>query len=207
MANVRWMLVAAATLAGGCTVIAGLNGDYEVGDVNQGGSASGGSATGAGTTSGGTTSTGGNTGATGGTISTGGTIVVGGSGGSGGVVVQGGSGGTPTLPVVPCGPGVTCAPGQVCCVENGFGNDINGCAAPGACGAGDFEAECDGPEDCQANEDCCAVWNNYYSQVGCASSCNDVTFCGGPGAPNQQHCSGNDNCNPSNALPGYFVCF
>jgi hypothetical protein len=213
-----WSLVTALFI-GGCTAIAGLNGDYEVGDVNQGGAGNvtttGGNG-GTTTNMGGTTTNGGNggvpsTGGMGGMGGNGGGVVVGGAGGAGGGKGgQGGQGGVlgPTFQV-PCA-GNLCQPGEVCCVEidNNNNNVQLECNTAGNCpGATDLEVDCDGEEDCMGNDVCCGTFNQgHYVAMTCSAACATTTMCGGPGAPNVQYCPGNDQCSGSNAMMGYFFC-
>ena len=193
-------------LAAGCTALAGLDGEYVVGEAGpgSGGSgaggmtmASGGSgATMASSTSGQGGSGGATTGGAGPT-STG----VGGSGGG-----MGGNGGMKPTFQVPCNNGL-CAVGEVCCVGSS-NNDKAGCAMSGNCQSGTFAVSCDGPEDCEGGDVCCGVYNGAWMQISCESSCSNYqagerVICGN----NSSNCPmSNPSCIQSGSLPGYYWC-
>jgi hypothetical protein len=212
-------LVVGASVALGCEIIAGLDKDYVLGP-------GGGPATG--TTSTGTTATGGGTGGAATGVGLGGEGTGGATGGSGtgtetgtatgtgtgtgtgtatGTVTGTGTGtGTGTVASIPCG-GQTCTGGQVCCVQP-YGN-FQGCGAPGSCGLGEFEIECDGAEDCAPNESCCCYWTGQYSWIRCEATCDgfyEYIMCGGDGAPNPQYCINGGTCNSDGNLPPYWWC-
>ena len=89
----------------------------------------------------------------------------GGAGGTGGEAAGASGGGAPTGEIA-CGTGPCELPLEVCCTEMGIG----ACVA-GACPAGQGQASCDGPEDCQAGA-CCV-------SGGFATECvEDATACG-----------------------------
>ena len=61
-----------------------------------------------------------------------------------------------------------CAPGMSCCDEplNAFR-----CAAPGTCGAGSQEVQCDGKEDCAGGRSCCFTAPGTACEIGdCGAS-------------------------------------
>jgi hypothetical protein len=75
------------------------------------------------------------------------------------------------------------------------------------CGNNTTAVLCDGPEDCQAGEQCCGTYSNQigtYSEVECQSACQagQLTMCHTP-----NDCSPGQACMPSMALgPGYGFC-
>jgi hypothetical protein len=104
--------------------------------------------------------------------------------------------------------GATCNVGQVCCVGSST-NTQYGCNSSGGCADVQFEASCDGPEDCSAGEVCCGFYDGYrWKSMSCSSSCSN--FAGG-----ETHmCSGGASdcpaahpvCWNSGLLPGYRWC-
>ena len=186
---------ACVALVSGCTIIAGLDGDYTLGNsVSAGGTNASSSA------------------ATGGQGPAASSVASGGSASSGGSSSTGGGGGAMMLPQVACyDNGTLCAPGEVCCVTiNASDNTQIGCAQPGLCTfASGFEASCDGPEDCPQNSSCCGTHppELYWTSVQCDPACNaadQFVMCGGA-TPGPQHC-GSGTCYPSSDMPGYQYC-
>jgi hypothetical protein len=94
---------------------------------------------------------------------------------------------------------IMCQPGQVCCTTpgGGFGHCGN------QCGIMESTLECDGPEDCQSGDECCAP-DEENGDVTCVSSCSDDdTVCKDDG-----DCS--DTCTEEFSGPlgqAYVTCF
>jgi hypothetical protein len=78
----------------------------------------------------------------------------------------GGDGDNPNAGVVNCGNEVCDLDTEVCC------QGISGasCGAPGSCGPLAAQVECDGPEDCDGQQRCCAGFPQGSS---CADACAD----------------------------------
>lgn len=111
----------------------------------------------------------------------------------------------PPPPVVYCNSS-ECLPGQVCC-HNQLVAQFDECVEAGACnGDGWVELSCNGPEDCEAGDECCGDFNNEtgWGRIECRSQCNGNQI---------EHCFGNDGacdqgeCTPSSSLGfGYSYC-
>ena len=78
----------------------------------------------------------------------------------------GGDGDNPNAGVVNCGNEVCDLDTEVCCQGISGAN----CGAPGSCGPLAAEVKCDGPEDCDGEQRCCAGFPQGSS---CADSCAD----------------------------------
>lgn len=196
--------------AAGCALIAGVDGDYAVGNVD----ASTGGHTGSGA---GMVGPGPGSGAAGGSgpgPSAGGASATGpGSGGVGGAGPGSGGGGSPPTFQVPCfDNGTLCPVGEVCCVTiNSSDNTQTGCAQPGGCALQQFEVSCDGPEDCQNGAYCCGTHlpGLYWTAMQCDATCSasdQYVMCGGPMSGSQLCPLGGATCNASSDMQGYFFC-
>jgi hypothetical protein len=178
----------------GCTMLAGLDGDYTLaGSTGAGGSSAPSSVV----TGGGPVAS---------------SVAAGGTSGSGGSSSAGGGGGAMVVPEVACyDNGTLCAPGEVCCVTiNARNNTQIGCAQPGLCTfASGFEASCDGPEDCAQGSTCCGTHpaDLYWTSIQCDPACNmtdQYVMCGGAN-PGPQYCGGG-TCYQSTDMAGYAYC-
>lgn len=199
-------IVFGAALAASCTAIAGLDGEYTIGQAGAGatsGPSSGGGQVGPG---GGTQSTA--------TSANGGATTGPGAGGMAGAGGGNGGGGAPATFVVPCdNPNNDCPPGKVCCISmDGNGNTLVSCENLASdCNSNEFAASCDGPGDCMSGQVCCGHFSSQqWISIQCAASCSDYAggdriMCGDGMGGNSMFCTGM-TCIGSMFLPGYFYC-
>lgn len=117
-----------------------------------------------------------------------------------------GAGGSPPGATVVCG-AMSCAlPGDYCC-ENY--NEPAECLAAGATCVYGVPLHCDGPEDCDQGEVCCADvlklgQMESFTLVQCATTCSGMdhrVVCGASGV-----CPQGDTCTTSDVLPPYLDC-
>ena len=136
---------------------------------------------------------------------TAGGVSLGGAGGTGGDAAGGGQGGG-ALFQVPCNTGL-CNAGEVCCIEIASNLKVL-CRPVGACQNGQFEATCDGPEDCPPGSICCGHFNSTsWDRIRCETSCeagmDEYRMCSG----NEDNCPDQESCRESQVLDDYTYCF
>lgn len=178
----------------------------------DGGDGDSGSAGSAGSPTGGTAGNGGNAGS-GGTFSTGGNggnatggNGTGGNAGNGGSTGTTGTGGNPGGPSVACDDLACPLPDKNCCKNY---NEPAACIAPGDDCTYGVPLACDGPEDCQSGEVCCAKTytkglGDAYEYTSCAATCTGKDYrvvCGASG-----QCPQGLTCGTSEMLPPYLDC-
>ncbi len=80
-------------------------------------------------------------------------------------------------PRVACGDNQTCTSATQVCCHSFMGDDppTLSCACPGACGPGASEFQCDGPEDCDMGQVCCAVYDGANETL--HATCQPTTEC------------------------------
>jgi hypothetical protein len=119
-------------------------------------------------------------------------------------------------PGIWCGQAFCTPSTQYCCNDKDFQqNPTYACQATSTiagCVLG-VKVSCDGQADCPSNQICCGgLQNGAYDEVSCKPTCtgvvnfrNQIRFCD-PKAPVDECKQQNQQCKPSNALKGYYVC-